>query len=68
MSRPLKGLSWSLSPTRQTDRHDEDALLDLTDRSEIVIDPFLGSGPTLIAAEATGRLGRGVELNPPMST
>ena len=29
----------------------EDALLDLTNRGDIVIDPFLGSGSTLIAAE-----------------
>ncbi len=28
----------------------EDALLDLTNRGEIVIDPFLGSGTTLMAA------------------
>jgi DNA modification methylase len=42
----------------------EDALLDLTDREDIVIDPFLGSGSTLIAADKTGRLCRGVELDP----
>jgi DNA modification methylase len=41
----------------------EDALLDLTDRGEIVIDPFLGSGSTLIAAGNTGRVCRGVELD-----
>jgi DNA modification methylase len=39
----------------------EDALLDLTNRDDIVIDPFLGSGSTLIAAERTGWLCRGVE-------
>jgi DNA modification methylase len=28
----------------------QDALIDLTNRGEIVLDPFLGSGLTLIAA------------------
>ena len=42
----------------------EDALLNLTNRGEIVIDPFLGSGSTLIAADNTGRVCRGVELDP----
>ena len=42
----------------------EDALLDLTNRGDIVIDPFLGSGSTLVAAEKTGRVCRGVELDP----
>jgi DNA modification methylase len=42
----------------------EDALLDLTNRGDIVIDPFLGSGSTLVAAEKTGRVSRGVELDP----
>jgi DNA modification methylase len=41
-----------------------DALLDLSHRGDIVIDPFLGSGSTLIAAEAMGRVCRGVELDP----
>ena len=41
----------------------EDALLDLTNRGDLIIDPFLGSGSTVIAAEATGRVCRGVELN-----
>jgi DNA modification methylase len=41
-----------------------DALLDLTQRGEIVLDPFFGSGSTLIAAHKTGRVCRGVELDP----
>jgi DNA modification methylase len=41
-----------------------DALLDLTERGDIVLDPFLGSGSTLIAAQKTGRVCRGVELDP----
>jgi len=42
----------------------EDALLDLTDRGEIVLDPFLGSGSTVMAAEKAGRTCRGVEIDP----
>ncbi|MDI9849891.1 site-specific DNA-methyltransferase, partial [Rhodoblastus sp. 17X3] len=42
----------------------EDALLDLTHRGDIVIDPFLGSGSTLLAADAVGRVCCGVELDP----
>jgi DNA modification methylase len=41
-----------------------DALLDLTNRGDIVLDPFLGSGSTLIAAENTGRRCRGLEIDP----
>jgi DNA modification methylase len=41
-----------------------DALLDVTARGDIVLDPFLGSGSTLIAAERTGRRCRGVEIDP----
>jgi DNA modification methylase len=42
----------------------EDALLDLTNRGDIVLDPFLGSGSTLIAAEKVGRICLGIELDP----
>jgi DNA modification methylase len=42
----------------------EDALIDFTNRGEIVLDPFLGPGSTLIAAQNTGRVCCGVELDP----
>lgn len=41
-----------------------DALRDCTLRGEVVFDPFLGSGTSLIAAEKVGRVCRGLELDP----
>jgi len=41
-----------------------DALLDSSDRGDVVLDPFSGSGTTLIAAEVSKRKGRAVELDP----
>ena len=41
-----------------------DAILDSTSRGQIVLDPFLGGGSTLMAAERVGRICYGIELNP----
>jgi DNA modification methylase len=41
-----------------------DALKDVTKRGELVLDIFLGSGTSLIAAERIGRRFRGVDIDP----
>ncbi len=41
-----------------------EAIRDVTDRGDIVLDSFAGSGSCLIAAEKTGRIGYGMELDP----
>ena len=42
----------------------EDAIKDASRRGDIVLDPFGGSGTTLIAAERCGRTARLIELDP----
>ena len=41
-----------------------DALKDCSRRKGIVLDPFAGSGTTILAAEKTGRIARAMELDP----
>ena len=41
-----------------------DAIKDCSRRGDIVLDPFAGSGTTLIAAEKSGRSARVIEFNP----
>jgi DNA modification methylase len=41
-----------------------DAIMDASGRGDVVLDAFLGSGTTVIAAERTGRIGYGIELDP----
>jgi DNA modification methylase len=41
-----------------------DAIMDCSARGDLVIDSFLGDGTTLVAAERTGRICHGLELDP----
>lgn len=41
-----------------------DAIRDCSHRQGIVLDAFAGSGTTLVAAEKTGRIGYGIEIDP----
>lgn len=42
----------------------KDAILDVTRRGDVVLDTFLGSGSTLIAAHQSKRVCYGIELEP----
>lgn len=41
-----------------------DAIRDVSHRGQIVLDGFMGSGTTLIAAEKTGRIAYGIDIDP----
>ena len=41
-----------------------DAIRDVSRPGDIVLDAFIGSGTTLLAAERTGRIGYGIEIEP----
>jgi DNA modification methylase len=53
-----------LHPTAKPIALVADAILDCTERGDIVLDPFVGSGTTIVAAERTGRRCYGIELDP----
>jgi DNA modification methylase len=41
-----------------------DAMRDCSRRGDIILDPFMGSGTTILAAERVGRRGYGLEIDP----
>ena len=53
----------ALHPTVKPVRMVADAIMDCTARGDLVLDPFLGSGTSLIAAERTGRGCCGLEID-----
>lgn len=54
----------AMHPTVKPVRLVADAILDCSRRGDRVLDGFAGSGTTLLAAERTGRIGYGVEIEP----
>lgn len=62
--RPGRMDELALHPTVKPVALVADAIRDVSNRGEIVLDVFGGSGTTLIAAEKTGRSARLVELDP----
>ena len=59
-----EGVLLSLHPTVKPVALVADAILDCSRRGDLVLDAFLGSGTTLIAAERTGRTCYGMEFDP----
>ena len=59
-----EGKLLALHPTVKPVALVADAIMDCTARGEVVLDAFLGSGTTVIAAERTGRRCFGLELDP----
>jgi len=57
-----EALSWH--PTVKPLPMITDAILDVTAHGDVVLDPFGGSGTTLIAAERTKRIARLIEIDP----
>lgn len=54
----------SMHPTVKPVALVADAIKDCTKRGELLLDPFSGSGTSLIAAEKTGRLAYCIEIDP----
>ena len=59
-----EGNLFALHPTIKPATLVADAIMDCTNRRDVVLDGFLGSGTTVIAAERTGRRCYGLELDP----
>lgn len=63
-ARPGGEADLDLHPTAKPISLVADAIMDCSNRGDIVLDPFGGSGTTLLAAERTGRCGYLMELDP----
>jgi DNA modification methylase len=54
----------SAHPTAKPVAMIRDAILDVTKRGEVVLDPFLGGGATLMAAEESARVAYAMDIDP----
>jgi DNA modification methylase len=54
----------SIHPTVKPIALVADAIRDCSQRGDIILDPFMGSGTTILAAERVGRRGYGLEIDP----
>lgn len=54
----------ALHPTVKPVQMIADAIMDCSNRGDVIVDSFLGSGTTVIAAERTGRICYGIEIDP----
>jgi len=67
-----KSSVWKIDKEIKCDKHPtmkpveliENALLNSSEKGNIISDPFLGSGSTMIACEKTDRMCRGMEIDP----
>lgn len=63
---------WEIPRPKRSEEHPTMKPVELVERAiansskagDLILDPFLGSGTTLIAAEKTGRVGYGMEIDP----
>jgi DNA modification methylase len=54
----------ALHPTVKPVKLVADAILDCSARGDLILDPFVGSGSTIMAAERVGRCCYGIEIDP----
>jgi DNA modification methylase len=64
LRRSDEGNLLALAPTPKPVAMVADAIMDVSARGDIVLDSFLGSGTSVIAAERTGRKCYGIEIDP----
>ncbi|MFC3615279.1 site-specific DNA-methyltransferase [Lutimaribacter marinistellae] len=62
--RPGRMEELQAHPTAKPVAMIKDAILDVSRRGDLVLDPFMGGGARLIAAEQAGRVACGLEIDP----